>query len=67
MTHMSLIEPVDDDLNAVDTLIRERLNSDIALINALGEYIIASGGKRLRPSMVLMTRGCAVMTPSARS
>lgn len=55
MTHLSLLEPVDDDLAAVDTLIRKRLNSDIALINALGEYIIASGGKRLRPSMVLMT------------
>lgn len=55
MTQQSLLEPVDDDLLAVDTLIRQRLNSDIALINALGEYIIASGGKRLRPSLVLMT------------
>lgn len=55
MTQQSLLEPVDDDLRRVDSLIRQRLNSDVALINALGEYIIASGGKRLRPSLVLMT------------
>ncbi|NNC22598.1 octaprenyl diphosphate synthase [Salinisphaera sp. USBA-960] len=55
MNQQSLLESIGDDLSTVDTLIRKRLNSDVALINALGEYIIASGGKRLRPSLVLMT------------
>ncbi|MES1925408.1 polyprenyl synthetase family protein [Salinisphaera sp. T31B1] len=49
-----LFKPVDDDMRAVDALIRERLNSDVVLINTLGEYIIASGGKRLRPALVLL-------------
>jgi len=54
MTIQPLFEPVDDDMRAVDALIRERLNSDVVLINTLGEYIIASGGKRLRPALVLL-------------
>ncbi len=44
---------------AVDRLILERLRSDVALINELGRYIIDSGGKRLRPLLVLLaSRAC---------
>jgi octaprenyl-diphosphate synthase len=44
---------------AVDRLILERLRSDVALINELGRYIINSGGKRLRPLLVLLaSRAC---------
>jgi len=44
---------------AVDELILERLSTDVALINELGRYIINSGGKRLRPLLVLLTaRAC---------
>ena len=39
---------------AVNQLIRNELNSDIALINTLGEYIIQAGGKRLRPLILLL-------------
>jgi len=47
------------DTRAVDRLILERLRSDVALINELGRYIINSGGKRLRPLLVLLTaRAC---------
>ncbi|MDR1423214.1 MAG: octaprenyl diphosphate synthase [Azoarcus sp.] len=42
-----------DDMEAVDVLIRERLHSDVALIRQVAEYIIHSGGKRLRPALVL--------------
>jgi octaprenyl-diphosphate synthase len=38
----------------VDAVIRERLASDVALIRTVAEYIIASGGKRLRPALVLL-------------
>ncbi|MEN8108840.1 MAG: octaprenyl diphosphate synthase [Pseudomonadota bacterium] len=48
-----------NDVNAVDQLIRERLQSDVALINQLSHYIINSGGKRLRPLLVLLAaRAC---------
>ncbi|MGD8312892.1 MAG: polyprenyl synthetase family protein, partial [Gammaproteobacteria bacterium] len=50
----SLRAVVAGDLKAVDELIRERLDSDVALINQLSHYIINSGGKRLRPMLVLL-------------
>jgi len=40
---------------AVDQLILHRLSSDVVLINQLGTYIINSGGKRLRPMIVLLS------------
>ncbi len=43
-----------DDLEAVNDLIRTSLHSDVALINQLSHYIINSGGKRLRPMLVLL-------------
>ncbi|MGD9298452.1 MAG: octaprenyl diphosphate synthase, partial [Thiohalocapsa sp.] len=38
--------PVSDDLQAVDELILQRLQSDVVLINQIGHYIVGSGGKR---------------------
>jgi octaprenyl-diphosphate synthase len=43
------------DMTAVDTVIRARLHSEVALVNQVGEYIINSGGKRLRPALVLLS------------
>ncbi len=43
-----------DEMAAVDELIRRRLRSDVVLINQLGHYIVNSGGKRLRPLLVLL-------------
>lgn len=45
------------DRSAVDREIHTRLRSDIALINQLGAYIVNSGGKRLRPAVVLLASG----------
>ena len=41
-------------MERVDELIRLRLSSDVVLINQLSAYIIGSGGKRLRPQLVLL-------------
>jgi octaprenyl-diphosphate synthase len=43
------------DMEAVDAVIRNRLHSEVALVNQVGEYIINSGGKRLRPALVLLS------------
>ena len=48
------------DREAVDREINRRLNSDVALINQLGAYIIHSGGKRLRP--LLVTRSARALS-----
>lgn len=45
------------DRAAVDRLIHERLHSDVALVNQIGHYIVNSGGKRLRPVLVLLSAG----------
>lgn len=44
-----------EESSAVDALILHRLSSDVVLINQLGAYIINSGGKRLRPMIVLLS------------
>ena len=50
---------VQEDAQAVDRLIRARLYSDVVLINQLSHYIIASGGKRLRPLLALLSAKAA--------
>jgi octaprenyl-diphosphate synthase len=45
---------VAEDMRAVDNLIQDCLHSDIPLINQLGHYIVNSGGKRLRPILILL-------------
>jgi octaprenyl-diphosphate synthase len=47
------------EMQAVDALIQDRLRSEVALVNQLGGYIVNSGGKRLRPLLVLLSsRAC---------
>jgi len=43
-----------DDMGAVDDLIRRSLQSDVLLVSQVAEYIVTSGGKRLRPLIVLL-------------
>ncbi len=65
MTHLALQENnpdindqlqllVADGMSQVDRLIDEYLKSDIPLIEQIAKHIIYSGGKRLRPSLVVL-------------
>ncbi|WP_321277593.1 octaprenyl diphosphate synthase [Thiomicrorhabdus indica] len=59
MTLKEIRALIADDIDAVDQLILNRLSSDVVLINQIGHYIINSGGKRLRPLLVLLSaRAC---------
>ena len=50
---------IGDDMAAVDRVLRESLRSDVALIREVANYIIAGGGKRLRPALLLLVaRAC---------
>ena len=53
------IEPVlaltREEMDAVNQVIRQRLSSEVALVNQLGHYIIDAGGKRLRPMLALLS------------
>ena len=42
------------DMNAVDQLISSSLETDVALVSQVSGYIVMSGGKRLRPLIVLL-------------
>jgi len=46
-----------DDMKQVDLVIRARLSSDVVLIRQVADYIIGSGGKRLRPALVILSAG----------
>lgn len=52
------------DLDCVNRLIVERMQSPVALIPQLAGHIVASGGKRLRP---MLTLGCARLCKYAGS
>ncbi len=51
----NLSELCKEDLNSINTLILEKLDSSVPLIQEIGKYLILSGGKRLRP---LLTTSC---------
>jgi octaprenyl-diphosphate synthase len=48
---------ITNDMQAVDAVIRARLFSDVPLVRQIAEYIIAGGGKRLRPALLLLSAG----------
>lgn len=50
------------DMQRIDSHITEQLRSDVVLINQLSAYIIGSGGKRLRPQLVLLAAGACGYT-----
>jgi len=43
------------DMQAVDQVVHQRLQSDVALVNQLSHYIVNSGGKRLRPLLAVLS------------
>lgn len=50
---------VAEDFAAVNGLIPAQLTSDVDLVEEIGQYIVESGGKRLRPLLVLLAaRSC---------
>ena len=63
----TLLSPIADDMKRVDAIIRERLSSEVALINQIGAHIVSAGGKRLRPALVLLAGralGCRTEQPA---
>ena len=54
-----MLAPVADDMRKVDEVIGRRLASDVPLVREVAQYIVASGGKRLRPAVLLLAAGAA--------
>ncbi|WP_028310516.1 MULTISPECIES: polyprenyl synthetase family protein [Derxia] len=57
MSVHDILSPISEDMRAVDRVIRDRLHSGVALVETVAEYIVSSGGKRLRPALLLMMAG----------
>ena len=52
------------EMSEVDRVLRASLDSDVALIRQVAEYIVGGGGKRLRPALVLLSaRACGYDGP----
>ena len=49
-----IFEPIKDDLDRVEQEFERRIQSRVALIPEMGKYIQKSGGKRVRPAVLLM-------------
>ena len=62
----SITSFLEDDLRRVEQLLREGVRSADTLIPEVGEHTFASGGKRIRPVLVLLTsRLCGYRGPRA--
>lgn len=48
---------ISDDMREVDQVIAQRLSSGVPLVGEVSRYIISAGGKRLRPSILLLMCG----------
>lgn len=57
MNSTAIYSLITNDMQAVDAVIRARLYSDVPLVRQIAEYIIAGGGKRLRPALLLLSAG----------
>lgn len=57
MTLSTILSPIKSDLLSVNEVIRASLHSEVPLVNQVAGHIIQGGGKRLRPSTLLLVGG----------
>ena len=55
MSLAAILAQVDDDFQAVNRLINDQLSSRVPLVEKIADYIVNSGGKRIRPLLVLLS------------
>jgi len=51
----SALSLIETELRAVERQFRKDLESDVHLIRKVGEYVLSSGGKRIRPALLLLS------------
>jgi len=61
-----ILAPIADDMREVDGLIRARLDSGVMLVRQVADHIVAAGGKRLRPALLLLCAGALGYRGGAR-
>ena len=51
----NVIALLKNEMDAVEEQIKKNLTSNVQLVSKVGEYILSSGGKRIRPMLLLLT------------
>lgn len=57
-----VVSLISDDLLLVEAELKKNLRCDVSLISKVGEYVLMSGGKRLRPVLLLLSSGLCSYT-----
>ena len=50
----TVIELLQDEMAAVERQFKKNLMSDVQLVSQVGDYVLSSGGKRIRPMLLLL-------------
>jgi len=59
MDQKAVFQTIAHDFDAVNNTIRQQLASNVPMVEKIAEHIISSGGKRMRPTLVLLSAGLA--------
>mgnify|MGYP000299989236 CR=1 FL=1 len=62
-----IYQSVEQDFETVNQLITTQLSSDVPLVEKIAQYIVESGGKRMRPLLVLLTSKALDANPTENS
>ena len=66
MNLSDIIQPIDNELDLFDTYFRKALSSKVAFVDMVARYIVKQKGKRIRPSLVLLTaKACGAVNESS--
>ena len=52
-----ILKPIKGSLKRVEEIILKNLETDVPLLSEVSQYILTSGGKRIRPALLLLTAG----------
>ena len=67
MDYNDIFKLISTDLSKVENVIEENIQSEVPLVYEISKYLLGSGGKRLRPSVLLLASGsCGLMTGQER-
>ena len=67
MDYNDIFKLIAEDLREVEEVIEENIQSEVPLVYEVSKYLLGSGGKRLRPSVLLLASGsCGILNGKER-
>jgi octaprenyl-diphosphate synthase len=62
MEFQDILSPINPDLEEVENVLEINIKSLVPLVYDISKYLLGSGGKRLRPSVLLLSSGACELT-----